>query len=264
MLARTFTRLMTLALALLVLAAAMSLAGIRMPRSVADLERPQSLLAPGSPLAPDAPLAPGTPAAPAPAPVSADPSDFSFMAENASGSPARWNPCEPVRYLVNAERGGAGALQDVHEAFRRISAATGIEFVYAGATSEVPTSSWGRSVPAPPVLVAWASPGETDILGEGVAGTGGGDLVRTGAGKRYVTGSAVLNAEMTGTYAPGFATGQSRGVLLMHELAHVVGLGHSEGAGTVMFGSVGYGTPTQFAAGDLAGLARLGASAGCM
>ena len=50
--------------------------------------------------------------------------EFSFMA-TLGGEPVRWNPCEPIHYVVNLGAAPAGSLQDVQDAVLRISSATG-------------------------------------------------------------------------------------------------------------------------------------------
>src|ERR671919_1647801 len=66
-------------------------------------------------------------------------SGFVFLAQTDGGRPVRWNPCEAIHYVVNASLAPPGSIEDVHEAVRRISAATGIVFVYDGLTHEQAT-----------------------------------------------------------------------------------------------------------------------------
>ena len=51
---------------------------------------------------------------------------FLFLDRTDQGTPTRWDPCEPIHYVVNAELAPPGSIEDVHEAVRRVSAATGI------------------------------------------------------------------------------------------------------------------------------------------
>jgi Matrixin len=51
--------------------------------------------------------------------------------------------------------------------------------------------------------------------------------------------------------------------VLRHELAHALGLRHAAGADEVMYPGAGPNSPTDYQAGDLAGLRLVGASAGC-
>ena len=62
---------------------------------------------------------------------------------------------------------------------------------------------------------------------------------------------------------PGVDAG-SVGALLSHELGHAVGLGHAGDQGQVMYPEVGPRSPSDYATGDLAGLARIGSGGGCL
>jgi hypothetical protein len=202
-----------------------------------------------------------------PAMPSADPADFSFF-QVEDGTPVRWDACAPVHYVVNAAHAEPGAEADVAESMNRISAATGLDFVYDGPTTEVPTSQWyakswsGRAYA--PLVVAWAEPGTTDMLPSArESGWGVANAAVINGEKRFVTGAVVLNAAQNGIYEPGFGGGATRGALLMHEIGHAVGLGHSAAPGQVMYGTIDSATPDQYASGDLAGLSQLGDARGC-
>jgi predicted Zn-dependent protease len=65
--------------------------------------------------------------------------------------------------------------------------------------------------------------------------------------------------------AMGFGAGVSRGRVLMHELGHAVGLDHVDDRAMVMNTSVSRTSPlASYGAGDLTGLRRVGAPAGCI
>lgn len=199
--------------------------------------------------------------------VSAEATDFSFF-QVEGDTPLRWDPCAPIHYVVNAEHAEPGAEADVAEALARINSATGLDFVYDGPTSEVPTSSWyAKSWPGSayaPLVVAWAEPGTTDMLpSDHESGWGVANAATIDGEKRFVTGAVVLNADQNDLYPAGFGGGATRGALLMHELGHSVGLGHAHADGQVMHGTIGSATPAQYAAGDLAGLSQLGDARGC-
>lgn len=188
---------------------------------------------------------------------------YSFMTTNPDGSPGRWNPCEPIRYQVNASQAEPGALEDVQAALAQITAASGLQFQYVGATTEIPRAhhemrAGGRWAP---VTIGWATASQTDMLTGAEAGMGGPDRLSTPSGTVYVSGSVVLDAARNAEYPPGFAGYQTRGTLLLHELGHLVGLGHTDDDSQAM--RSGLGAPGRYGAGDLAGLARLGTAAGC-
>jgi len=61
---------------------------------------------------------------------------------------------------------------------------------------------------------------------------------------------------------PGFAEPGDQGPVVLHELGHVMGLGHAKQDGELMQPSGG--GVTGFGPGDLEGLRELGRSAGCL
>lgn len=185
---------------------------------------------------------------------------------------ARWNPCSRIDYRVNDARARAGALADVKAAILRIRYATGLNLRYAGKTTKVPAGGTGDRYPAGTELViAWARPAATNMLGAGatVAGRGGpvySSGYEDGAGNptyQIRQGGVVLNANLNSRIRAGFGKGQTRGELLMHEVGHALGLGHTDARGQIMYPTL-QERIARFEAGDLAGLNRLGAEDGCL
>ena len=117
--------------------------------------------------------------------------EFTFMA-TIGGAPVRWNPCEPIHYVVNLGAAPPGSLQDVQDAVLRLSGATGIAFTYDGLTDEIPTRY--RDVYQPdrygdrwaPVLVGWVDPRTSTLRFRSRRSRGGrrrrAALSRTGTG----------------------------------------------------------------------------------
>jgi hypothetical protein len=65
------------------------------------------------------------------------PADYAFLEARDRGClPVRFNPCEPIHYVINAALAPPGALDDLLEAIRRLEAATGLAFVNDGPTDE--------------------------------------------------------------------------------------------------------------------------------
>jgi hypothetical protein len=183
------------------------------------------------------------------------------------GRIGRWDPCAPIRYVVNPTWAPPQGRADLGEALRRLSAATGLEFLDEGDTDEMPSRAraayqrerygdrWA------PLLIGWATPSTTDVgIGGGTKGVALTVAVPGQAGPSLLTGQVVLDAEQR--LPAGFGPGSTEGEVLLHELAHAVGLGHVDDPTQVMY----YRTTnneSEFGAGDRAGLTALGTAAGC-
>ncbi len=183
------------------------------------------------------------------------------------GRPLRWDPCRPVTFVLGA--GPPGAAEEVGTALAMLAGATGLDLRIVGTTDERPSAArplvvrtedgWAWA----PVLVAWAEPGEGGLLGPHDRGVAVPVAVRDGARHALVTGQVVLNADRT-DLRPGFGDrADARGATLLHELAHVLGLAHVDDPAQLMSAEPGRG-PVAFGTGDLAGLAAVGADAGCL
>lgn len=159
----------------------------------------------------------------------------------------------------------------------QVSAASGLVFVYDGPTTIVPTKAWldaaSQVAGAPQLVIAWApagsGAGHSDLFGADADGEGGWWESGTSTdGVHWVwqikRGFVVLDPAGASTYAPGFGPGESRGVLLMHELGHAVGLGHTGDQREVMFPVVSSSSKAAWGPGDTTGLALVGAKAGCI
>jgi hypothetical protein len=146
----------------------------------------------------------------------------------AAGAPAAWS-------------------SDIGSAINQVSAATGLSFVRDGAynsSTQVPSSS--------KLTISYAS------------GLTGGDSVGLTTyyyinDPRYVPQITSANVQILSRMASGGGTGGELPVLL-HELGHAVGLGHT--SGSEVMNPIDQGL-SGYQGGDLTGLARLGASAGC-
>lgn len=168
-------------------------------------------------------------------------------------SPARWGTCR-IGYRVNERRMPAAGMADLREAMRRVTQVVGIRFRYRGRTSVVPHRSYGGPG-LNRMVVAWAPPSKSGgLLADGVGGVGG--TSRTAS--RLLSGYVLMNSDYATKADPGFGAGQPHGLVLMHELGHVVGLDHASDVRQVM----APGSPLRAAvwgAADLNGLRHVGA-----
>jgi len=201
------------------------------------------------------------------------PVDYAFLEAREGGcQPVRFNPCEPLRYVVNAALAPPGALEDLQEAVGRLEAATGITFVDEGLTDEPASVNRARSQPErygnrwAPILIAWDR-GERFRM-EPTNPAGGRSFP---VGQVLVSGVLIVNvdaiAQDRGRSRPadGFGEGTTWGRVFLHELGHLVGLGHVARSDQIMFPELGAQQGrADYHAGDLTGLRLLGRDAGCL
>ncbi len=210
------------------------------------------------------------------------PAGYSFTFVNDDGcTPIRFDPCQPIHYVMNPAQAPPSGVADVEEAFDRLARATGLTFVNDGVTDEV--SRRGPYVEDrypnrwAPILVAWSRQ-SGDRANVEVVGSGFPYRVQD----VLVSGTLTLNSDavsdrarntpLPGGFgsAPGFgaigAEGVTWGRVILHELAHVVGLGHTRDRDQLMYPDTAQQTShtTDYRTGDREGLRLLGKDAGCL
>lgn len=193
------------------------------------------------------------------------PVDYAFLeAYRGECLPVRYNPCEPIHYVVNGALAPAGVLDDLREAIRRVEAATGLTFVDDGTTDEPAALSRTLSQDRygnrwAPVLVVFEH-GERFRMD--ASNPAGGQSVAVD--DVYVSGILIVNVDAAPP-ARGFGDGNTWGRVFIHELGHIVGLGHVARSDQIMFSELAVQRgPAEFHAGDLAGLRLVGKEAGCI
>ena len=190
--------------------------------------------------------------------------NHAFWRATVDGDPVGYDPCRPVRYVVRPDGAPPAGPQLAREAVAIVSGATGLSFVDAGSTDEEPTAD--RDVLQPerygpgwaPVLIAWAEETTEHALAGPVAGLGGSAVVPAarGSGRFLAAGRVVLDsADLTLALEEPDGGDRARAIIV-HELAHVVGLDHVDDPAELMYPETG--ARTELGPGDLAGLAALG------
>ncbi|WP_323960426.1 matrixin family metalloprotease [Arthrobacter sp. JZ12] len=175
-----------------------------------------------------------------------------------------YDPCRPVHYVIRPDFAPAGSEGLVQEAVAEVAAATGLTFVFDGPTVEGPSPEV-RDPYQPelygerwaPILITWTSPTEVPELTGAIAGLGGSEIAqRPGKPIVLVAGQTMLDApDLANILSHPGGRDQVRAVIV-HELAHVLGLDHVNDPTQLMHES----SPViELADGDRAGLARLGA-----
>ncbi len=165
--------------------------------------------------------------------------------------------------MVNPTRSPADGGNLIAAAVARVSAATGLEFVLDGSTDEVARDDRPAYLPDrypgrwAPVLVSWSDPGASPDLAGDVAGYGGSSRLDLSEGSVYLSGGVVLDAPQLATLEAEPTGAASVRAIIEHELGHLVGLDHVDDP-TQLMNPVGSRAVTDYATGDIQGLALLG------
>lgn len=189
---------------------------------------------------------------------------YAFLHTTAEGAPVGYDPCRPVRYVVRPDGMPDGGQAVLDEAVAVVRAATGLALVPVGTTDEPPLlerpliqperygGSWA------PVLVAWSDEATVAELAGQVAGVGGSAAVpgSDGQGTWLAAGRLVLDGEDIGALLEREGGEEQARAIVVHELAHVLGLDHVEDPAELMHPVTSH--RTDLGPGDRQGLALLG------
>jgi hypothetical protein len=198
---------------------------------------------------------------------------FRFL-ERVGGAPVRWNPCDTITYAVNAAGAISPVRPDLKEALRRVTRATGIEFRSVGTTRETFIRAYQRMryegvIRKAKLILIWVHhEAYLAILQRLNDPRPSIAFAKTMAGlfahqDQYFGGIVVMDADATATR--GFGYRYAHGSVLLHELGHIMGLNHVRDPDQLMYsGRHPNFSVRTFGRGDLEGLRRLGAGAGCL
>ncbi len=202
------------------------------------------------------------PTAPAPAPPSTTPAPTTTVAAqgvwrawrvNPDGSPVRYDGCAPIPYVTRLHTGPSFARSELDWAIRQIETASGLDFQWAGDVTAPNSSGW-------PVHIGFASEDEV-FMPSWASGYGESDVEDVGGGfLRYVGGRVILRPDHDWT--PGLESRNPLGTMFLHELGHLVGLGHVDSPNEIMT-TLGNGTVRALGPGDRRGLAAIGPGGRC-
>ena len=171
----------------------------------------------------------------APAPTG----EWAFLATVPSGAHTRWDPCDdPITYVIDRTIPPSPPEEAaIRDALATATAATGFRFQEVGADGDVDIGLQDFPTPEYP---------------SGTLGRGGGNFDRSTG--EMTSGLAYVKR---GLDAPTLR------YALLHEIAHMLGLGHVDSKAEVMYRWALQPWKQQFASGDLEGLRRVGLTMGC-
>ncbi len=163
--------------------------------------------------------------------------DYEFLFVLEDGTVLRWDPCSPIRYVVNYQGAPSFAREVLAAAITDAENATGIDFVDGGTTTE------GRNGTVPTgadAIIAFTTPADSGgLLPATAAGVGGANwYFPAGGTPRLVDGLVLLNATDIAGYTSRYGEQFGRDVLrtvMLHELGHMVGLDHVTDIKQVMY-----------------------------
>jgi hypothetical protein len=168
-----------------------------------------------------------------PGPLLGGERSHAFIGRTATGRPFRWDPCSAIHYEIDPGRVGARIVDDVEEAVRRTSEASGLGFEFDGvvhrsvadlldAGSFVTEASSGLRWA--PVLIAFRTRSAMRELGVRHALGVTFPVTSRFDAAQFVSGVVVINASVH--LEEGFDRAPSVGTVVQHELGHAVGLAH--------------------------------------
>lgn len=180
---------------------------------------------------------------------------YSFMLE-VGGRPVMLAD-RRVRYRVRTEAAPPNASEIIRWVLQSTADVTGIEFVYDGTRSELPSTNEMTDY----IFLGWAFKAEYERyeaergFDRGTSiGIGGPHPTYDPSGHVVIEGgTAVLNAEMALPHTLG--SGPNHALVLMHELGHVLNLGHVPSVTEMMHPVIMNGGPETWGPGDRRGLA---------
>lgn len=187
---------------------------------------------------------------------SAGTGSYAFLERQANGSPVTYSSCRsvPVEFNLHGVDDPDATRRILLQALGQASAASHLNLVYVRDSIRRPSRNWG-TMGGYPVLIGFSDASEIPIM-DGVAGRGGSSWTDVDGHSTYISGQIVLERGFWNRQLDSWRGDEEARAVVMHELGHVLGLGHVQDDGELMNAdNVGR---TEWGPGDRKGLAVLG------
>ncbi|HEX2784933.1 MAG TPA: hypothetical protein VHN36_15220 [Ilumatobacteraceae bacterium] len=186
-------------------------------------------------------------------------------------TPFHWNPCKPIRYVINMNGYNESYRAVISEGIGRVATATGFQFNYVGDTTIIPVEAnpWGYPAndffhgTAPyDIIISLANETITDLVPYSLAGLTWPNWVHypDKDGRFFV---ASITMDMGDLFGRPTWAGDGFGPVLLHELGHAMGLDHVSDTTQVMRNGSLPTSSNTYGPGDLRGLWLSGAVRSC-
>ena len=189
--------------------------------------------------------------------------EFAFEAESAGG-PILHDPCRAIHWQLSTTGMPAGAEPVAQEAVASVAKHTGLVFVFDGYTDEQATFDGpllvhGDAWEYAPVVIGWGTEAQSSDLGGDTAGVGGARVTPGAYEDREFlrSGTVIVDTSDVRDILTTPAEKARTQAVIMHELGHVVGLGHVAEPRKIMFPAASY--VIGWGSGDIQGLPAAGA-----
>jgi len=185
---------------------------------------------------------------------------------NSNGEILRWQTCDTVEVFYNFDALQDPALEEkmldiLEDSLQVIEEHTGLSTEIVGRTEQAVNWNWAhvgerKNGTYPGIAVVVLDPTDSDAINPTQDATALSNPATINGVRQIVTGAVLLNNQNLDRYSWESSTGMTVENLLLHELGHVVGLGHAK-EGTLMYYMANENTAQGFTPSDIEGLNKV-------